>query len=279
LATFCIGDIHGARSTLDRLLDRLHTIDDQCRLWFVGDLVNRGPDSLGVLRRVRDLGERAVTVLGNHDLSLLALAQRDDAAATAKKGLREIFEAPDGDTLLEWLRHRPLMHRDDLLGWTMVHAGIPPQWTIAEAQARARELESTLRGPAHAEFLAGLYGNTPTHWNPELVGLARLRYIANALTRQRFIAPDGGLDMDYKKTLADAPSGLVPWFAWPERAAANERIVFGHWSALERVAWPEDQVWGIDTGAAWGGQLTALQLDGAAPRLVQVEAGASETSR
>lgn len=272
MATFCIGDIHGAADALDRLLERLRAEYDAPDFWFVGDLVNRGPDSLGVLRRVRDLGDQALTVLGNHDLSLLALAQREDALAKAKPGLRAILEAPDRDELLDWLRHRPLMHRDQTLGWTMVHAGIPPQWSVADALTRARELESTLRGPDHARFLAGLYGNTPSHWDPALGGLERLRYIANALTRQRFITPDGGLDMTYKKTLADAPHGLVPWFACPDRAAADEPIVFGHWSALERVEWPEHRVWGIDTGAAWGGQLSALQLDGDVPRLVQVEA-------
>ncbi|MES1941561.1 diadenosine tetraphosphatase [Salinisphaera sp. T5B8] len=274
MAIFCIGDIHGAADALDRLLDRLSAEYDDPTFWFVGDLVNRGPDSLGVLRRVRALGERAITVLGNHDLSLLALAQRNDAIEKAKPGLREVLEACDGDALLAWLRHRPLLHRDPALDWTMVHAGIPPSWTVAEAQARAQELEAALRGPDHRDFLAGLYGNTPSHWAPELSGIERLRYIANALTRQRFITPDGGLDMDYKKTLADAPSSLVPWFAWPNRAAGHERIVFGHWSALEQVAWPQYRVWGIDTGAAWGGQLSALRLDSATPYLVQVEADA-----
>ena len=276
MAIFCIGDIHGAAGALDRLIERLRADHHDPSFWFVGDLVNRGPDSLGVLRRVRALGDRAITVLGNHDLSLLALAQHRDALDKAKPGLREVLEAPERDDLLHWLRHRPLMHRDKAMDWTMVHAGIPPDWTVGDAQRHAQELQAVLRGPAHVEFLAGLYGDTPTHWSPALRGLERLRYIANALTRQRFIKADGGLDMDYKKTLADAPPTLVPWFAWPRRASAGERIVFGHWSALEQIAWPEHRVWGIDTGAAWGGQLSALRLDTAAPYLVQVEADAAD---
>ena len=273
MPVFGIGDIHGALGPLDQLLDQLQVSKGPHALWFVGDLVNRGPDSLGVLRRVRDLGDRAITVLGNHDLSLLALAQRPDALAAAKPSLRPLLEAPDCDELLEWLRHRPLIHRDESLGWTMVHAGIPAEWTIEEAQARATELENALRGPEHGAFLAELFGNTPEQWDPQLAGAERLRYIANALTRQRFVHPDGRLDMDYKKTLAGAPPGLLPWFAVPQRASAHERIVFGHWSALERIEWPEHNVWGIDTGAAWGGQLSALRLDRARPELIQVDAG------
>ena len=274
MSIFCIGDIHGALPALDELLSALGTRGPTApKLWFVGDLVNRGPDSLGVLRRVRDMGDRAITVLGNHDLSLLALAQKPDALAEAKPSLRPILEAPDCRELLDWLRHRPLMHRDTALGWTMVHAGIPAEWTIAQAQARAAELESALRGPDHAEFLGQLFGNTPEKWHPDLAGMPRLRYIANALTRQRFVHADGRLDMQYKKTLADAPTELQPWFSRPERASRQERIVFGHWSALEQVEWPEHKVWGIDTCAAWGGQLSALRLDSEPPELTQVDAG------
>ena len=269
--TFCIGDIHGAATALDSLLDRLPGNNSQ--FWFVGDLVNRGPDSLGVLRRVRDMEDQAITVLGNHDLSLLAHAQRPDALSAAKPSLKPILEASDGGELLDWLRHRPLMHRDETLGWTMVHAGIPAEWTVDEARERAAELEAALRGPDHAAFLGQLFGNTPEKWHPNLIGIERLRYIANALTRQRFVHSDGRLDMDYKKTLAGAPPRLTPWFAMPKRASADERIVFGHWSALERVEWPEHNAWGIDTGAAWGGQLSALRLDSATPELIQVDAG------
>lgn len=274
MAIYCIGDIHGANAALERLLERLGPLDAHDRLWFVGDLVNRGPDSLAVLRRVRALGERAITVLGNHDLSLLAKAQRHDALDIVNPTLRPILEAPDRDELLEWLRWRPVIHHEPALGWTMVHAGIPPEWSITEACERAAELETALRGPDYRRFLAQLLGNTPERWDPALTGMDRLRYITNALTRQRFVRADGGLDMDYKKTLADAPAELTPWFTVSPRAAAGQRIVFGHWSALEHVEWPEHRVWCIDTGAAWGGRLTALRLDTAAPELIQVDAAA-----
>lgn len=272
MATYCIGDIHGAHGQLERLLRRLGPLAADDRLWFVGDLVNRGSDSLAVLRQVKALGERAITVLGNHDLSLLVKASGPQAAERVNPTLRPILEAPDCNALLEWLRYRPLIHRDTALGWTMVHAGIPAEWSVAEAQAHAAELEAALRGPDYAAFLAQLFGDTPQRWDSALTGIERLRYTANALTRQRFVTPDGSLDMDYKKTLAGAPSGLTPWFAQRDRAAAGERMVFGHWSALERVEWPEHDVWGIDTGAAWGGRLTALRLDTPTPQLIQVAA-------
>ncbi|GAB3674747.1 hypothetical protein GCM10028792_11780 [Salinisphaera aquimarina] len=212
-------------------------------------------------------------MLGNHDLSLLALAQRTDAPLEANASLKDLLRAPDCDELLDWLRHRPLIHRDTDLGWTMVHAGIPLEWTVGEALERAGELEAALRGPDYAAFLAKLLGNTPAKWDPALRGMERLRYITNALTRQRFVHADGSLDMGYKKTLADAPAELTPWFAMPGRKSAGERIVFGHWSALEQIAWPDHTVWGIDTGAAWGGQLSALRLDTATPELIQVDCG------
>lgn len=269
MPTYAIGDIHGALDALDALLDKLNADSPDVRLWFVGDLVNRGPDSAGVIRRVQGFGERAITVLGNHDVSLLALAQQPNARERAKPALRGVLDAPDCDALLDWLRHRPLLHRDTRLDWTMVHAGLPPAWTVAQGERHARELERALRGPGHREFLRQVLGNTPARWHDNLEGIPRLRYITNALTRQRFVHPDGSLDMDYKATLADAPKSLTPWFRFPGRASAGARIVFGHWSALEQVAWPAHRVWGIDTGASWGGPLTALRLDTPEPALVQ----------
>ncbi|HET7312736.1 symmetrical bis(5'-nucleosyl)-tetraphosphatase [Salinisphaera sp.] len=273
MSIYAIGDIHGAADLLDALLDRLAARGPIERLWFVGDLVNRGPDSAAVVRRVKALGDIAITVLGNHDLSLLSLATRGDARQRAPDCLQPLLAADDAPELLDWLRQRPLMHRDADLGWTMVHAGLPPSWSVSEALTYARELEAALRAPDHAAFLAQLFGNTPKRWEPTLTGAARLRFIANALTRLRFVAPNQRLDMDYKRTLAGAPPQLTPWFAVPGRASAGEPIVFGHWSALERVAWPEHQVWGIDTGAAWGGQLSALALSRREPELIQVGAG------
>lgn len=272
MSIYAIGDIHGAADLLDRLLDRLADRGPIEQLWFVGDLVNRGPDSAAVVRRVRALGDTAITVLGNHDLSLLSIAAGEDPEQHAPDSLKPLLSAGDHASLLDWLRHRPLMHHDADLGWTMVHAGLPPCWRVADGLARARELEQALRAPDHPAFLAQLIGNTPERWNPDLAGTPRLRFIANALTRLRFVTPSQELDMDYKKSLANAPSHLMPWFAVPGRASADERIVFGHWSALEHVAWPAHRVWGIDTGAAWGGALSALDLTRREPELIQVAA-------
>lgn len=274
MSIYAIGDIHGAATLLDRLLDKLAQRGPIEQLWFVGDLVNRGPDSAAVVRRVQALGDTAVTVLGNHDLSLLSLAVQPDAAARAPDSLKPFLAAPDRDAMLSWLRHRPLMHHDAQLGWTMVHAGLPPTWRVAEGLARAAELEAALQASDHADFLCHLFGNTPSRWSPTLTGTPRLRFIANALTRLRFVTDDGELDMAYKKTMAGAPAGLVPWFTVPGRASANANIVFGHWSALEYVAWPSQRVWGIDTGAAWHGALSALDLTTREPELIQVGATA-----
>tara|TARA_B100002052_G_scaffold155025_1_gene141264 strand:+ start:814 stop:1635 length:822 start_codon:yes stop_codon:yes gene_type:complete len=272
LATFAIGDIHGALEPLERLLSQLHrdyTID---ALWFVGDLVNRGPDSAGVIRRIRAMGETAVTVLGNHDLALLGLMQRPDPKAHADSSLHDLIEADDADILLDWLRHRPLMHDAPALGWTMVHAGIAPEWTTNEALARAQELEVALRAPDYKTFLRELFGNKPARWAEADAPIERYRFIANALTRIRFVERDGSLDMKYKKTIHDAPKRLVPWFAHPARRSADTRFVFGHWSALDAIAWPAHNVWGIDTGAAWNGRLTAMRLDTPEPAFVSVAA-------
>lgn len=270
MSIYAIGDIHGAAELLEHLLDRLAARGPIERLWFVGDLVNRGPNSAGVVRRVKAMGDTAVTVLGNHDLSLLSLAARGTSSRHAPDSLKPLLTADDRPALLDWLRHRPLMHRDNALGWTMVHAGLPPSWSVDDGMARARELETALRAPNHTAFLAQLFGDTPDRWDPALAGTPRLRFIANALTRLRFVAPGQRLDMDYKKTLAGAPHDLAPWFSVPGRASADAPIVFGHWSALERVAWPKHNVWGIDTGAAWGGTLSALDLTRVHPELIQV---------
>lgn len=273
MATYAIGDLQGCHAGFLTLLDRLRFDPAVDRLWLVGDLVNRGDGSLECLRRVRELGDAAVTTLGNHDLSLLALAQKPDALERANPTLRPILEAPDREPLLEWLRHRPLLHRDTGLGWTMVHAGIAPEWDPPLARARAAEVEEMLRGPDYRDFLENVYGNEPDRWHDELRGHDRRRVIVNCLTRMRFCRADGSLDLDYKGPIEGAPAGLVPWFTHPERAMRDERIVFGHWSALGRIAWPEYNVWGVDTGCVWGGKLTALRLDTPDPEIIQVDCG------
>lgn len=269
MATYAIGDLHGDLAALERLLPRLDFDPRRDRLWFVGDLVNRGPDSLGCLRFVRGLGESAVTVLGNHDLALLIRARRTHAGSKINSSLAPVFEAADSESLLEWLRHQPLIHSDHRLGWTMVHAGIAAEWSVPEARQYAGELEDALRGPGHDRLLANLKGNTPALWHNTLTGYDRLRYITNALTRQRFVDPEGRLDMSQKTTLEAAPASLSPWFTQPDRRSADQRVVFGHWSALTPVAWPQHNVWCIDTGAASGGHLTALRLD-TAPETISV---------
>lgn len=256
MATYVIGDLQGCYRSLQSLLDSIdfHPADD--RLWLVGDLVNRGVDSLAVLRFVKALGDRAITVLGNHDLHLLAVAsgferlKRDDT-------LREILDAPDRDELLDWLRAQPLVHyQHDVL---MVHAGLLPQWTAADACALAAEVEATLRGPQWREFLRNMYGNQPERWSPQLQGFDRLRVIVNACTRLRLCSRDGVMEFAHKGALKGAPAGYLPWFEVPGRASAGTRVVFGHWSAIGLVRRPN--VLGLDTGCLWGRRLTAFRLE------------------
>ncbi|MGD9603836.1 MAG: symmetrical bis(5'-nucleosyl)-tetraphosphatase [Gammaproteobacteria bacterium] len=263
MATYAIGDLQGCRASLEALLDTIRFDRARDRLWFVGDLVNRGPDSLGALRFVHSLDACSVTVLGNHDLHLLAL--RHDPARKMKKGdtLEDILTAPDRDLLLDWLRQRPLLHHDPALGVAMVHAGLPPQWDIAEAAAHARELEAALRAPDFEHFLHEMYGNAPDAWADDLSGTARLRYLTNAFTRMRYLRPDGRLELKTKVGLETPTPGLLPWFMLPDRRSAGTRIVFGHWSTLRLDAARERRfnVVPLDTGAVWGGELTALRLD------------------
>jgi len=263
MATYVVGDIQGCFRPLQALLDDIGFEHHSDRLVFVGDLVNRGPDSLAVLRFVRDLGDCAVTVLGNHDLHLLAVAagfeklKRDDTLA-------EVLAAPDRDELLDWLRGCPLVHLER--NTLVVHAGLLPQWTAQEARALAQEVELTLRGTHWRSFLANMYGNRPDRWDPVLSGYDRLRTIVNAMTRLRLCTTDGVMEFDHKGRLEDAPAGYVPWFEVPNRMSQDTPIVFGHWSALGLVC--RCNVLGLDTGCLWGRRLTALRLED--QRLFQV---------
>lgn len=257
MSTYAIGDIQGCYDELRRLLDLLDFDPGRDRLWLAGDLVNRGPESLKVLRFVKSLGERAISVLGNHDLHLLALAagrggRRDNG------GLAEILAAPDRDELLDWLRHRPLMHRDKDKGFTLIHAGLPPQWDLTTALACASEVEAVLRGPDGHELFEAMYGNAPRLWSPSLTGMARLRFIINCLTRLRYCDRDGGLMLDEKGPLGTQSPLALPWFRVPGRATRNARILFGHWSTLGYYA--GDNVWALDSGCLWGGRLTAVRI-------------------
>jgi bis(5'-nucleosyl)-tetraphosphatase (symmetrical) len=264
MRTFAIGDIQGCFAEFEQLLKQIRFDPEQDRLWLVGDLVNRGPQSLQVLRKVRSLGASAITVLGNHDLHLLAAALSPAESLKPKDTLGEIFSAPDCDELLHWLRHRPMLHTDHALGYTMVHAGFAPQWDLAQAQACARELEAALRDPDRCvELFAHMYGDKPDQWSAHLQGAERLRFITNCFTRLRFCSEDGRLELKYKGTLDKAPKGLMPWFKVPERRWHGTRIVCGHWSALGYHR--EEDVLAIDTGCVWGERLCAVRLDQADP--------------
>ena len=245
-----IGDLQGCAASLEELLAK---IDERARLVFVGDLVNRGPDSLGTLRRVRALGERCVALLGNHDLHLLAVAA-GIRPAHDDDTLQEILDAPDAAELIEWVRARPLAHLQD--GALFVHAGLLPQWGVSQTIALAHEVEERLRAPDYRAFLATMYGNRPLQWSDSLTGADRLRCILNALTRLRFVSLDGTMDLKLKGSMHSAPSGWLPWFDHPQRASRSTTVIFGHWSTLGLML-REDAI-GIDTGCVWGGKLTAI---------------------
>jgi bis(5'-nucleosyl)-tetraphosphatase (symmetrical) len=266
MAIYAIGDVQGCYDQLRRLLDALRADLDRDELWFVGDLVNRGPKSLATLRFVRDLGPQAVIVLGNHDLHLIALAGGNRSRAGVRE-LRDVLDAPDGGELTDWLRHRPLAHYRPEMNTLMVHAGVPPQWDPLLTVKLAREVEQALRGKGCADFLQALYGDEPARWSPALAGHDRLRFITNCLTRMRYCRPDGGLDLTENGPPGSQSEGLTPWFALPRRQTAMVRIVFGHWASLG--LFQQDNLLGLDTGCVWGRKLTAVRLDGPA-RVVSV---------
>ncbi|MGB8337422.1 MAG: symmetrical bis(5'-nucleosyl)-tetraphosphatase [Burkholderiales bacterium] len=256
MATYAIGDLQGCYEPLQKLLRQFSFDSARDVLWFVGDLVNRGEDSLACLRFVKSLGDRAVTVLGNHDLHLLCVAE---GVADGYRGdtLQEILEAPDRGEFLDWLRHRPLLHYEH--GYALVHAGLLPQWNLSQAQQLAREAEQALRGKNHKTFFAEMYGNKPDKWNEKLTGHDRLRVIINAMTRLRFCSADGHMDFDHKGSLENAPPGFYPWFEVPGRATENETIICGHWSALGlRV---EKNLVALDSGCLWRSALSAFRLE------------------
>lgn len=264
MAVYAIGDVQGCDQEFGQLLTRLNFSAARDQLWLVGDLVNRGPRSLEVLRRVKALGDAAICVLGNHDLHLLALALSPNEPVKSKDTLQPILQAPDRDELIHWLRHRSMLHHDATLGYTMVHAGLPPQWDLATARACASELEATLRDESRCrDLFAHMYGDKPDRWSDDLRGHERLRFITNCFTRLRFCTEDGRLNLKFKGEVKDAPSHLMPWFAVPGRRSSDTRIVCGHWSALGYH--DANGVLAIDTGCVWGEKLCAVRLDGAAP--------------
>ena len=271
MALYAIGDLQGCLDPLLRLLDELDFDPRRDRLWFAGDLVNRGPQSLETLRFVKGLGEAAITVLGNHDLHLLAVATGLHKRKK-KDTLDPIYDAPDRDELLHWLQRRPLLHYDAGLGMALVHAGLPPQWDIALAQQCAAEMEAVLReGDAHGYFLH-MYGNHPARWSEDLVDWERLRFITNCLTRLRYCTLDGILDMEDKGPPGTQKNDFIPWFEVPGRRSADTHVLFGHWAALG-VKKGEGYT-SLDSGCVWGNRLTAVRLDGGERHFVSVACGA-----
>ncbi len=256
MATYAIGDIQGCFAELCELLERIAFSPDRDRLWLVGDLVNRGPASLETLRFIKGLGERATVVLGNHDLHLI-MRSRGYGRDNREDTLQPILDAPDSAELLDWLRNRPLLHVED--GFAMVHAGLLPQWSVAQAAGLAEEVSLALRSDDYALFLANMWGSRPAHWEDQLDGWDRLRVIVNAMTRMRFCTPEGVMEFCSKGRPDQPPAGHLPWFAIPQRASRTHTLICGHWSALGlRI---EDDLLALDTGCLWGGKMTAVRLE------------------
>jgi bis(5'-nucleosyl)-tetraphosphatase (symmetrical) len=265
---YLIGDVQGCCDALDELLAKIAFSPSRDRIHVLGDLVNRGPKSLQTLKRLRELGDAAQCLLGNHDLNLLAVAH---GIRKPHRGdtIQEILDAPDREHWLDWLRQRPMAASAH--GWLLVHAGVVPQWDAAQTLLLGAEVEQVLRGPDAGEFFQVMYGDEPARWDAALAGPARLRFIVNTLTRIRFVTADGTLDLHTKDGPGAAPDGMLPWFDVPGRATAGTPVAFGHWATLGLMQRPD--LLGLDTGCVWGRQLTAVRIDGGRREVVQVECG------
>lgn len=256
MATYAIGDIQGCYDALRRLLDIVRFDPARDTLWFVGDLVNRGPQSLATLRFIKGLGKSAVTVLGNHDLHLLVAAAGHTRMYPGDT-FHDILAAPDRDELLHWLRRQKLMHLGE--SFAMVHAGLLPQWHISQALEFAGEVETALQKDGYDDLLRTMYGNQPSSWSNALKGDDRLRVIINAMTRMRLCTAEGEMEFRHKLAPVDMPPGYMPWYDVPTRASRDTPIVFGHWASLG-VLFGEGVI-GLDSGCVWGRKLTALRLE------------------
>lgn len=259
MAVYAIGDLQGCYDEFCRLLDKIHFDPANDRLWLAGDLVNRGPSSLETLRKVKALGGSVVTVLGNHDLHLLACAE--GIKQTRDTSMQAILVSPDREELLYWLRQQPLLHHDATLGYTLVHAGLPPQWDLNLAQECATELQGVLRSDHYHEFLHHMYGDEPALWSENLSGWERLRFISNAFTRLRYCAANGHMNMQEKGVPGKQNDGMLPWFEVPNRKNHDLNIIFGHWSTLSLVQITTAGIYPLDTACVWGLRLTAMRLD------------------
>lgn len=259
MATYAVGDIQGCYQPLQCLLDDANFKAGRDQLWMVGDLVNRGPQSLEVLRFAKSLGDSARVVLGNHDLHLLAVAAGVQKVRS-KDTFEEILAASDRKSLLDWLRQQRLFHHDEKLGYAMTHAGIPPGWSLAKTDKRAREVEQTLQSGQMKAFLEAMYGDEPAAWDKHLKGMPRLRVITNYLTRMRFCRADGTLDLQDKTHAVSTRNDYLPWFRHPNPQLQDQKILFGHWAALDGQV-DVDNIFALDTGCVWGGKLTMMRLE------------------
>ncbi len=259
MSTYAVGDIQGCLKPLQALLVHIQFDPNKDKLWVAGDMINRGPDSLKTLRFLYHLRKSLKVVLGNHDLHLLAVASGKRSPAPSDT-LKSILNASDRDILLEWIREQPLVHHDDKLDYTMVHAGIPPQWSIKKAVEYSREVEAVLQSNKIVKFLSKMYGNQPDTWNEKLTGIQRWRIITNYFTRMRFCSGEGKLELNTKSGSNDAPEGYLPWYEHTHRKTHNDKIIFGHWAALNGNA-DHKNVFAIDTGCVWGGKLTMMRLE------------------
>lgn len=259
MAVYAIGDVQGCYDELNKMLDLVafNPIHDQ--VWLAGDLVNRGPKSADVLRLLKSFGSSAKVVLGNHDLHLLANACGVTKHQHRLDTMSDVLDAPDSQELIDWLRHQPLLHHDAELGFTMVHAGMPPDWTVSKAKKRAKEVEAVLQSDEWPTFFQHMYGNEPDRWSKSLQGWDRLRYITNCFTRLRYCHQDGRLALKFKGNPVDKPAEQFTWFEMPNRKSRTERIVFGHWSTLGTGQY--GNVFSLDSGVVWGEQLTAVRID------------------
>jgi len=272
MTVYAIGDVQGCYDDLQSLIEKIHFDPARDTLWFAGDLVNRGKQSLETLRYVKSLGNSAITVLGNHDLHLLAV---DAGFKKDKSGdLAEIMDAPDRRDLLDWLRSRPLLHHDETSGYTLIHAGLSPQWDLATAQRCSSELQSVLSDDDYHDFLAVMYGDEPRAWSESLTGWDRLRYICNCFTRIRFCNKQGELALDHKGSPDSTTDEFIPWFDVPDRKSASLNLVFGHWSTLGNHH--QDGIYALDTGCVWGGKLTAMKLESHPPEYIQINCSGAQ---
>ena len=256
MATYAIGDLQGCFFSFQDLLKKIQFNPVHDRLWFVGDLINRGPGSLDVMRWMLEHQSSVVTVLGNHDLHTLVVAE-GFVSAHRSDTIQSLLDAPDAPELLRWLRHQPLVHFEH--GYLMVHAGLLPEWTVDQAMALGAEVHLALQAPNYREFLQYMYGNDPKRWDDGLNGWDRLRVITNAMTRLRICSADGEMEFKFKGELQNIPDGYQPWFELSHRASVNTPIVFGHWSALGLQH--KNNVYSLDTGCLWGGHLSAMRLE------------------